>query len=75
MATPEDLNANAEFVRLADSFVEVHPAPRRLPRKGRVRSRGWRDSGGLRGPVGRPEGTSLGGRSGTAVGLCGCEGR
>jgi len=23
MATPEDLNANAEFVRLADSFVEV----------------------------------------------------
>jgi acetyl-CoA carboxylase/biotin carboxylase 1 len=23
MATPEDLNANAEFIRLADSFVEV----------------------------------------------------
>ena len=23
MATPEDLKANAEFVRLADSFVEV----------------------------------------------------
>ena len=28
MATPEDLNANAEFIRLADRFVEVcvnHP--------------------------------------------------
>ena len=23
MATPEDLKANAEFIRLADSFVEV----------------------------------------------------
>ena len=23
MATPDDLNANAEFIRLADSFVEV----------------------------------------------------
>jgi acetyl-CoA carboxylase/biotin carboxylase 1 len=23
MATPEDLNANAEFIRLADRFVEV----------------------------------------------------
>jgi acetyl-CoA carboxylase/biotin carboxylase 1 len=25
MATPEDLNANAEFIRLADRFVEVRP--------------------------------------------------
>ncbi|KAA8490458.1 Acetyl-CoA carboxylase 2 [Porphyridium purpureum] len=29
MATPEDLNANAEFVRLADSFVEVPGGPNR----------------------------------------------
>ena len=27
MASPEDLKANAEFIRLADSFVEVMTAP------------------------------------------------
>ena len=33
MATPDDLNANAEFIRLADSFVEVPGAdPLRLMR-------------------------------------------
>ena len=34
MATPDDLNANAEFIRLADSFVEVPGAV-------------WEKSGGL----------------------------
>lgn len=35
MATPEDLNANAEFIRLADRFVEVrrsHNSDTRQPR-------------------------------------------
>lgn len=34
MATPEDLNANAEFIRLADRFVEVGGSP--WPAMGRL---------------------------------------
>lgn len=34
MATPEDLNANAEFIRLADRFVEVRGPP--WPAMGRL---------------------------------------
>lgn len=32
MATPEDLAANAEFIRQADDFIEVTPVHIRLPR-------------------------------------------